>query len=134
MILRLIKSFPMICRDAIDSVRPSHLTTSGHPIDSVRPLRPSTSGHAIHCTHLSRPTIRRGGGWVDVGRGRLRRPPSPLACMFHHHTGASGRRKRSRPSQPLPPPLQNGRNNFLLVASILLGLLTLLITSCGTQQ
>ena len=101
MMLRLFKSFQTICRDAIDRVRPA------------------------------RPVTRRGGRWVDVGRGRLRRPFA--GCV----TSNDGGRKRLLPAQPPPPPLQNGRHDFHRVACILLGLLALLITSCswpGAQQ
>lgn len=38
------------------------------------------------------------------------------------------------PMSTPPPPLRNGRNNLLRTTSILLGLLALFITSCGTQQ
>jgi hypothetical protein len=95
MILQLFEFFQMICRDAIHCIRSLHQRTC------------------------------RGGGWVDVGRGRLRRP----SCEDTLPT--KGRRKRPLPAQPLPPPLQNGRNDFLRVACILSGVLALLITSCN---
>jgi hypothetical protein len=69
-----------------------------HPRGRLR--RPLMSPSIATC----RPITRRGGGWVDVGWGRLRRPrPPPLLYRTLHH----GQRKRPHPTPHLSRPYRS---------------------------
>ena len=53
----------------------------------------TSSSLATICLYISQaPLFRRGGGWVDDGRGRLRRPSLPI----DNATGRLGRSKKHR--------------------------------------
>src|SRR5579872_2586087 len=61
--------------------------------------------------------IRRGGGRVDDGRGRLRRPRSPECERIVPATDYGGRRKRPLPTPPNPRPYGMVAILFMVIAA-----------------
>ena len=74
--------------------------------------------------------FRRGGGGVDDGRGRLRRPPYPVDETIREHAGGSGRRKRPLPTQLSP----YGMAAALVMACVVLASLLYLLLPAGAAR